>query len=395
MSKDKNKIYSKFYLAKEQKLLVCHELVEGYIQYKNRRLNLCTHQFENISVDNFISTLDSQKLNRQDSFFRVTHLYYEFSALIHNIPHLDDNDILAIVMIYKKASKASLPKKELKGVEINYSCHQNHLKLSRYKKSFDFIQKNLNEGNCYQVNYTHRHQFSFSDNTQFSDIERKFWSQKEKLSAFAHSTYIGCVDKLILSNSPECLFTYSDDKIYTMPIKGTLSRNNRSLRQCWNELNSSKKDQAELDMITDLMRNDLTAIEFKPARVIKKKVPLVVPSLLHQYSVVECDISSDVSLKQIIWGLFPGGSITGAPKKSVMRLIAKIEESKRGIYCGSTIFRHGKTLEASINIRTMDVDSKQKLMTYGTGGGITLKSKYKEEFDESLAKLKSFLFTLN
>ncbi|MDH5414612.1 MAG: chorismate-binding protein, partial [Flavobacteriaceae bacterium] len=87
--------------------------------------------------------------------------------------------------------------------------------------------------------------------------------------------------------------------------------------------------------------------------------------------------------------------ITGAPKKNVMRLIKQIEKKNRGFYCGSTVFCFKRAMTASINIRSAEIDFIQDEIKYGSGGGITLESQAEAEYDEILAKLKSFLLLLN
>ncbi len=157
------------------------------------------------------------------------------------------------------------------------------------------------------------------------------------------------------------------------------------------KLEKDEKNQAELYMITDLMRNDLTRLTMNPANVVHDKYPLHVPGLIHQFSVVESSLSAKENLANIVKNLFPGGSITGAPKKNTMELIEKIEKFKRGFYCGSTILCYKNRKTASINIRSAEIDYTQNEVTYGAGGGITLQSQALEEFEETLNKLKSFL----
>ena len=89
--------------------------------------------------------------------------------------------------------------------------------------------------------------------------------------------------------------------------------------------------------------------------------------------------------------LFPGGSITGAPKKRVMELINEIEGFERGLYCGSTILLYKGLRSGSINIRSTQIDFMQNEIKYGAGGGVTLLSKASDEYKEALGKLKSFL----
>ena len=95
---------------------------------------------------------------------------------------------------------------------------------------------------------------------------------------------------------------------------------------------------------------------------------------------------------QIIRGLFPGGSITGAPKKRVMDLLYSLEsEQSRGFYCGSTIILHESLLASSINIRSAEVFFEKRLLKYSSGSGLTLLSNALEEYEELKLKEQSFI----
>lgn len=144
-------------------------------------------------------------------------------------------------------------------------------------------------------------------------------------------------------------------------------------------------------MITDLLRNDLNRLDRPQARVLKKRAALEVPGLLHQYSLLSVKLTKKVSLLHALQCLFPGGSVTGAPKKRVMQIIQDVEHGKRGVYCGSTLLCYGDRKVASINIRTAEIDLSERLWRYGAGGGITLGSNPVHEFQEMEAKVASFL----
>ena len=271
--------------------------------------------------------------------------------------------------------------------------------FDKYNEKFEIIYKHLVDGDCYQVNLTEPFYFQFNRDFSFQEFIGRLWSDKMNISAFAHCTYIHSLDKLFLSNSPECLFKVSKKReqvvVRSMPIKGTLSFKGIDWKKTWNELKHSKKNESELFMIADLLRNDLTRIQLSPAKIVAKKLPLVVPGLVHQYSVIESELENDVSVLDMMSALFPGGSITGAPKMRVMEIIQKVEERARGFYCGSTMIRHRSMICASINIRSAEIDFSSKELVYGAGGGITLDSAATEEFNEMYAKQISFLHLLS
>jgi anthranilate/para-aminobenzoate synthase component I len=180
-----------------------------------------------------------------------------------------------------------------------------------------------------------------------------------------------------------------------MPIKGSevLGKNPQD---SWRKLKACPKNQAELYMITDLLRNDLSKIEKPKAQVIKKKSPLRVPGILHQFSLVSVLLNKNTSLYKVISSLFPGGSVTGAPKKRVMEILNDLEFSgKRGFYCGSTIILYKNLKAASINIRSATIDLNSGEFIYGSGGGVTLLSQVEDEYKEMKLKIGSFINILS
>ena len=103
-----------------------------------------------------------------------------------------------------------------------------------------------------------------------------------------------------------------------------------------------------------------------------------------------------MNLWRVIEKIFPGGSITGAPKLRAMRLIHKLEKRPRGFYCGSTIILFKNMKSASINIRSSEIDfsPNKRTLLYQAGGGITLLSSVDEEYKEMTYKHDSFMRTL-
>ena len=386
-----NKIYSDFYLSKKHQILHCEKPTSAYLQYKFFRINLLTGDRESYSAKNFLDSLEKFKLS---SFYKnpyVFHFFYEFGHIcLEQEDLLSENKPLGLFIDYSSGHLeqiSSLPQDN----NFNFEPIE-HLKFSHYKKKFKKVRDHLLSGDCYQLNLTMPFYFKFKELIGPREFMQRLWADPSKVGAYAHGTYVEALDQLFFSNSPECLFQINQNKIQTMPIKGTIEIEEGDDRQeKWDELKNSTKDESELFMITDLMRNDLTKIELIPAKVIRKKAPLHVPGLIHQYSVIENKLSKNADLKKLLKAIFPGGSITGAPKKRVMQLINDIEGFERGLYCGSTILFYKGLKSGSINIRSTKIDFTQNEIKYGAGGGVTLLSKASDEYKEALGKLKSFL----
>jgi para-aminobenzoate synthetase component 1 len=326
----------------------------------------------------------------------VFHFFYESGFVFQNLDQeleIEDKTPLLLFIEYKKITKlSSLPYESGLKLEgpINNSFHD-------YQSKFEQGYEELLKGECYQFNLTIENKHHLEIDGKFDPLKilGLFWKNENKRGAFAHATYDG--DKLYLSNSPECLYTIKSKNdtpyIVSMPIKGTVSLKDKrasEIPSLWKNLVRDKKNQAELFMISDLIRNDLSKIDLPLAKVIKRKAPLIVPGILHQFSVIECPLNKEITLLQILSALIPGGSITGAPKKNVMRILNRLEGYKRNFYCGSTILWHKNVHSASINIRSSVWDLNKKTVVIPAGGGVTLKSSVEDEFQELQDKLLSF-----
>jgi para-aminobenzoate synthetase component 1 len=346
-------LYSIFYLADTKDFLLCSRPRFAFIHYRDFKIDLLTGKRIDFPIESIKETLSRFTVSMWQSKPVVFHLFYELGFLFQNL-------------------KENIPEHEPLLIHIEYLDTQNFLKeefssklslklleypsLKSYKAKYNKVQEHLERGDCYQVNLTHPFYFKSEDSLESQDYLSHFISSRDKLGAYAHFTYINALDKVFLSNSPECLFKAYDKEnqsfIRSMPIKGTIDD---SLECAWQELKASKKDEGELYMITDLIRNDLTRISLTPSRVLLKKQKLSVPGILHQFSIVETRVEKSVTLYQILQGLFPGGSITGAPKKRVMSIISNLENYKRGFYCGSTVLFHKSLRCGSINIRSAEI----------------------------------------
>ncbi len=182
----------------------------------------------------------------------------------------------------------------------------------------------------------------------------------------------------------------------TRPMKGTAPRGrwleeDEAIRA---RLTASVKDRAENAMIVDLLRNDLGRIA-APGTVRWSKVfePERFETVWQLTSTVTARIRPETGLADVYRALFPSGSITGAPKVRTMGIIADLEDSPRGVYCGAVGFLAPASAgppSASFNvaIRTVTIDAETGTAEYGVGGGITWDSSAAGEFDETVAKAK-------
>jgi anthranilate/para-aminobenzoate synthase component I len=250
------------------------------------------------------------------------------------------------------------------------------------------VQRLISAGEAFEINLAHVIRVPWQSGG---------WDLFERLVAVApadHSAYLAGDGVELASVSPEVFLHVRDGRAETRPIKGTRRRGASPAEDARlaDELRASDKDRAENVMIVDLLRNDLTATaEPGSVRVTALCELERTENVMHLVSAVEATIRADVRLPDVLVSCFPGGSITGAPKRRAMELIDRLEEDPRGFYCGA-IFAYEparRSLTASIAIRTATVAGGEA--RYGAGGAITLLSDPDEEAEETLIKARPFL----
>jgi para-aminobenzoate synthetase component 1 len=207
---------------------------------------------------------------------------------------------------------------------------------------------------------------------------------------FAHD------DWAVVSASPERFVSIRDGEVETRPIKGTRQR--RSVPEAdlftRDELRQSIKDQAENVMIVDLLRNDLSRVcEPGSIRVPKLCAVETYETVQHLVSEVRGRLQTGRDAWDLLEAVFPGGSITGAPKIRAMQIIAELEPTVRGPYCGS-LFYVGcdGTADSSILIRTFIC--RHGWIQCPVGGGIVVQSDPQSEYAETLHKAEGMLRAL-
>ena len=197
----------------------------------------------------------------------------------------------------------------------------------------------------------------------------------------------------IVSASPERLVSVRDRVVETRPIKGTRPRTGQPMVDIHarEELLSSVKDIAENTMIVDLMRNDLSRVCDDDSVVVGQLCQLEeYASVLHLVSSVEGKLRQDCDLADLIAAVFPGGSITGAPKVRAMEIIAQLEPEVRGAYCGSMGYL-GFDGAADLNILIRTVTAQQGWWQIPVGGGIVSQSSPESEYEETWTKAAGML----
>lgn len=200
---------------------------------------------------------------------------------------------------------------------------------------------------------------------------------------------------VVLSASPELFFEWCHDRVRMRPMKGTARRGRFAAEDeaLGRALIASEKERAENLMIADLVRNDLGKVaEWGSVRVERLFTREAFPTVWQLTSSVSATPRAGTALTDLFRAIFPAGSVTGAPKRRTMELIAQLERSPRGVYCGAVgvVAPPGRKVRArfSVPIRTVVVDRRTGEAEYGTGGGITWGSEPSAEREELRAKAR-------
>ncbi|MGI9649462.1 MAG: aminodeoxychorismate synthase component I [Acidimicrobiia bacterium] len=257
-----------------------------------------------------------------------------------------------------------------------------------YRSALDTIHHHIGAGDTYQVNYTMRMRGRFAGDpvSAYRDL------LAAQVGGFG--AYLDLGDEQILSASPELFFRWDEDGITTRPMKGTIGRGRWSAEDEEQRIRlaASEKDRAENLMIVDLLRNDLGRIaRFGSVEVLDLFAIERFQTVWQMTSTIRAQPREDVGLADVMAGLFPSGSVTGAPKARTMQIIRDLESSPRGIYCGAIglLAPPGSgepRAQFNVAIRTLVVDPVVGSAAYGTGGGITWDSRTEDEHNEALLK---------
>jgi len=255
-----------------------------------------------------------------------------------------------------------------------------------YSGNIDKIHDYIRAGDFYQLNYTQQ----LESMTRVSP--RALFSGMVKKHPSAYASYFEHEQLAILSLSPELFLHHLQGVLTTEPIKGTRPRGSNIAQdeEFKLELLSSEKEEAELFMITDLLRNDLGKVcEIGSIHLDAVKEIRGLPKVWHTYSRVSGKIANSYQPLDALLSMFPGGSITGCPKKRAMEVIDELEIESRGVYTGSLGYFHPDG-EFCFNIAIRTLVQKGGQLSLGTGGGITIDSNWEAEWAELLVKALTF-----
>lgn len=259
-----------------------------------------------------------------------------------------------------------------------------------YVESVGKVRELIREGEVYQVNLSQRYA------GRYAGSPWALYRKLEKRSAAPYAAYLSFGDEWIVSSSPERFLEVRDGVATTRPIKGTRPIGGSEAETEVNEaaLRDSEKDRSELLMIVDLERNDLGRV-CQPGSVVVDELFALerYATVIHQTANVSGKVREGLGALDVVKAMFPGGSITGAPKIRSMQVIDALEGVDRGVYTGAIGYVDFSG-EADFNIAIRTIRCGREEVSFHVGGGIVWDSDPESEYEETLVKAKAMMDAL-
>ena len=259
------------------------------------------------------------------------------------------------------------------------------------KSYFDKVSKvleHIHHGDIYEANFCMEF---FAENVTIDPV-KKFIKLNE-ISQPPFAVFFKNNNHYLLSATPERYLRKEGERIISQPIKGTAKRflNPIEDEQSKKHLALDPKERAENIMITDLVRNDLSRTAQKGSVEIQELCKIYSFLQVHQMiSTVTSKLDAQYTVVDVLKSTFPMGSMTGAPKISVMKIIEKLEETKRGLYSGALgYFTPNGDFDFNVVIRSIFYNHEKKYVSFSVGSAITSQSVLEKEYEECLLKAKA------
>ncbi len=309
----------------------------GWVGYFSYELGRYIERLPQTTLDDLQMPLI--RLCFYDRLIAYDHIENDFWLIALQLPddiEMPDEKLLALERLLDESRIVSVECPERADLDnIDFSRIRCNMDEDYYLRTIEKIRRYIYDGEVYQVNFSQR----FECDYKAKPIDLFHWQNHYNPSGCA--AYIDAGDFHIVSASPEMFITIAEGVISTKPIKGTRPRINKPSVDAgnFNELLNSAKEQAELNMIIDLERNDLARICIPGTRkVIQPRTIETYPTVFHAVATVAGRLREGISFCDILKAVFPGGSITGAPKIRSMEIIDETEPTDRGVYTGSIGF---------------------------------------------------------
>lgn len=265
---------------------------------------------------------------------------------------------------------------------------QQRISKESYIEKVNKILEHIHAGDMYEANFCMEF---FAENAIINPLEK--FQKLNEISKAPFSVFLKNNKHFLLSASPERYLKKAGDTIISQPIKGTSKRFSdiKEDEKSKQDLETDAKERAENIMITDLVRNDLSHTAQKGSVKVVELCKIYSFLQVHQMiSTVTSKIDAQYSPIDVLKTTFPMGSMTGAPKISVMKIIENLEETKRGLYSGAVgYFTPEGDFDFNVVIRSILYNQENKYVSFSVGSAITAQSVPEKEYEECLLKAKA------
>lgn len=265
---------------------------------------------------------------------------------------------------------------------------QPRISKEKYIEKVNTLLEHLHRGDVYEANFCMEF---YAENTSINPLEK--FERLNAISQTPFAVYFKNNQQYLLSATPERYLRKEGEHLISQPIKGTAKRfqDKTEDEQSKANLASDPKERAENIMITDLVRNDLSRTAQKGSVQVQELCAIYSFEQVHQMiSTITSKLDNKYSNIDVLRMTFPMGSMTGAPKISVMKIIDELEETKRGLYSGAIgYFSPNGDFDFNVVIRSILYNQKNKYVSFSVGSAITSLSQPESEYEECLLKAKA------
>lgn len=265
-----------------------------------------------------------------------------------------------------------------------------NLKQEHFESMVDEAKRYIRAGDIFQVVLSKRFEFSFKGDLL------NFYKVLREINPSPYMYFLKMKDRAIVGSSPEMLGRVDKGRAETFPIAGTrpVGKNDREDQRLADELLKDPKEQAEHIMLIDLARNDLGKVcQFGTIEVPEFMTVQKYSHVQHIVSRVLGQLRPDCDALDSFKGIFPAGTVSGAPKKRAMEIIEELEPSRRGPYAGAAgYFSYNGNSDFAITIRTLVADGNKAYVQ--AGAGIVADSQPTREWFETEHKAKALIHAL-
>ncbi|MGB1039256.1 MAG: aminodeoxychorismate synthase component I [Flavobacteriales bacterium] len=369
--------------AKENQ--VFKELQEFINQHQDWVFGYLGYDLKN-EIEPTLLSNNSDEVGFGDFYFFVPEIVVELTIDFTKVHYFENEEKDHFLSILEKNNQKTTKKTK----KVNFS---QRMSKEEYLEKFKIIKEHIQQGDIYEMNFCHEF---FSENTEINSFET--YSKLNNLTNAPFSTFYKNGEQFILSGSPERYLKKEGNKIISQPIKGTAKRGKteKEDKQIKLELSQNQKERSENIMIVDLVRNDLSKTAKKSSVKVEELCKVYSFDTVHQMiSTVTSEIDDSVHPVEVLRTTFPMGSMTGAPKVEAMKIIEKLETTKRGVYSGAIgYFKPNQDFDFNVVIRTLLYNKENQYLSFMVGGAITSKATAEQEYEETLLKAEAMILSL-